>query len=218
MILGLGHPKTGTGFTAHLLFNNGIDVGHENLKREGMVSWLACVNRDDAPWNNKNYSDLDGDVKTFLVARSPLKSMMSVFAENNNDISTSWRRKVIFEEFGIDIFSPSIGQGNIAPAVASMFYWYGLCLSHDPQFIYRVDHIEDDEKLSNFVGKQLVRHPHVHKNSHPERYEGLSFHINDINNLSPIWINNLIDMCYMLGYEEDAEKVSKAIDKSTSSN
>lgn len=212
VILGLGHPKTGTGFTAHLLDNNGLAIGHEKIKRDGMVSWLACVNRDDAPWNNKNYKDLPSDTKKFLITRSPLDSMVSIFAENKNELSFSWRRKVIFEEFGVDITDPSIGIGDISVAVASLFYWYKLCMIHNPEFVYRVDRVEDDKILSQFVKKNIMRKRRVYKNSHPERHKGFSFDISDVNNLSDTWINNLIEMCLILGYEDDAKKIEDAVD------
>jgi len=39
LILGVGHPRTGTGYTAKLLQSWGLDVGHEKMGEHGTVDW-----------------------------------------------------------------------------------------------------------------------------------------------------------------------------------
>ena len=47
-ILGLGHPRTGTGFTSSILNSWGLEVGHEKLERDGVVAWQLAV--ENGPW------------------------------------------------------------------------------------------------------------------------------------------------------------------------
>jgi len=42
-ILGVGHPRTGTKYTAKLLQSWGLDVGHEEWKKDGIVAWQALI-------------------------------------------------------------------------------------------------------------------------------------------------------------------------------
>ena len=39
LILGLGHPRTGTGYTSNLLKTWGLDVGHEKMGADGIIAW-----------------------------------------------------------------------------------------------------------------------------------------------------------------------------------
>ena len=211
-LLGLGHPKTGTGFTANLLTHNGIPVGHEVIKERGMISWLSVVDRDDTPWGVPSYKAMPEDTCVFLVTRSPISSILSVIGENKIPISFKWRRKVILEEFGVDICSKKIGKGPVAQAVGSLFYWYELCKTHPLSYIYRVDIVEQDLDLSEFLHKEIRRGPEVETNSKPERHNWNHFVMEDLNYLTPQWVRNLQDMCDWLGYEQDIEKISEAVD------
>jgi hypothetical protein len=38
-ILGLGHPRTGTGYTSAILQSWGLGIGHEQMGEAGMVAW-----------------------------------------------------------------------------------------------------------------------------------------------------------------------------------
>ena len=204
-ILGLGHPKTGTGYTAHLLKAHGFEILHEKNGKDGMTSWLACVNRDDQLWGQKPEP---GDKKYFIIAKSPLDAMLSVIGENNNWKSLSWRRLAIKDKLGIDIFDENVTtQDAVGLAVASLYYWYQICFSFDYEFIYRVDDHTDNKLLSELLGKRITRKKDVHRNSHPERYAGFSYTTQDLNNLSQDWKSRLAELCEKLGYPKDQQIV-----------
>lgn len=42
-ILGIGHPRNGTGYTSALLESWGLNVGHEVWKEDGIVAWQALI-------------------------------------------------------------------------------------------------------------------------------------------------------------------------------
>lgn len=82
-LVGLGHPRCGTHFTASLLTSAGLQVGHERIRRDGMVSWMTVAERDAVPWG-ESYGDLGPRLRSslFLVARSPVTAMRSILGED----------------------------------------------------------------------------------------------------------------------------------------
>ena len=49
-ILGLGHTRTGTGYTSKVLSDWGLDVGHEVMRKHGIVSWLLVKPKGPYMW------------------------------------------------------------------------------------------------------------------------------------------------------------------------
>ena len=47
-ILGIGHPRTGTKYTAKLLQSWGLDVGHEEWRKDGIVAWQALISPEES--------------------------------------------------------------------------------------------------------------------------------------------------------------------------
>jgi len=195
----------GTGYTASLLKANGFDVLHEKNGKDGMISWLACSDRDDQPWGEPPKYD---HTVNFIVARSPLKAIISIIAENNNWESLLWRQLSIKDKLGIDIFDNQVvSQDAVGLAVASLHYWYQICLSMDHEFIYRVDVLSDNDLLSKLLGKDIVKEKDIHKNAHPERYANYSYTEKDLDSLSEEWKLRLAELCEILGYPKESDKV-----------
>ena len=47
-ILGIGHPRTGTGYTSALLKSWGLNVGHEVWEEDGIVAWQCLIPQAEA--------------------------------------------------------------------------------------------------------------------------------------------------------------------------
>lgn len=47
-ILGVGHPRTGTGYTSALLKSWGLNVGHEVWEEDGIVAWQCLIPQAEA--------------------------------------------------------------------------------------------------------------------------------------------------------------------------
>ena len=47
-ILGVGHPRTGTGYTSALLKSWGINAGHEVWEEDGIVAWQCLIPQAEA--------------------------------------------------------------------------------------------------------------------------------------------------------------------------
>jgi hypothetical protein len=211
VIYGLGHPRRGTGFTADLLKQSGLDVGHEYLRKDGIVSWEIASLRSDLPWGN-GVTDFEAGAKIFLVARSPLGALNSVVTECMQIRSIGFRASVIYEHFDVEIFSQA-NQRIAEPhfdymtwSVLSLIYWYELCFSHNPEIIFRVDHSEDDKILTEYLGHEVSReNKSIRVNKKP--YSTGDYPIGRIEDQDSSRLELLADMCIRLGYEEDAKKL-----------
>lgn len=210
MIVGIGHPRCGTGFTAGLLRSSGVQVGHERLGRDGIVSWMALSGRESVPWGHA-IGPLAEDFRLFCIARSPLAAMGSILPENDNRRSIGWRATVIWEKLGVDMFSHSeVPQTGLGFALASFAYWYRIALDLRPEIIFRVDREEDDASLTSFLGRPVQRSSGIELNSRPHiRRE--NWRISQLSNFPRPLLYTAIDVAEALGYPEDAKAISARI-------
>ena len=221
IIIGLGHPAMGTGFTSSLFKRNGLDVGHEVFGKDGIVSWMACV--DDTPPNaeaDRVTSRMLKGSKLFAVVRSPINSIHSVIRENDIPASLSWRRRHIKNVTGKDII-PELDYSHIDSlerqakiiklqvAIDSMYYWYSIILSHRPDIIYRVDRTEDDNLLGDFVGSKIVRNESIWKNSKALVDDTRTLDSYDIKLIGPEYVSKLLEMLDKFHYDRDFYRISE---------
>ncbi len=118
----LGHPRCGSASLAAALRNAGLEVGHEKLGVDGIVSWWLTGRRlPKTGWPVLTHSARQGSGawiagKTFLYLRDPRDAIPSIVLENEaqgrENNSFRFRRHVLNENFGIDI-------GNFDPPVAA---------------------------------------------------------------------------------------------------
>ena len=214
-IVGLGHPRCGTGFTTNLLKSAGIAVGHERLSRDGVVSWMLIGERARNPWGDA-LGSLQGFRRTFCVARSPMTAIPSIVPENRKPRSLRFRSSVLQKKSNwklpSDLGEPSICE--IELAVRSYVAWYELILQIKPATIYRVDRGEDDELLSDFVGMTVRRNENIKRNSRPY-LEKPSFVVGDLEDLSKSLTSRLITLAERLGYPEEAKEIQAVCGHST---
>jgi hypothetical protein len=136
LILGLGHPRTGTGYTAKLLQSWGLDVGHEKLGDDGTVDWSLAVGR--SIWQAIKLQDWNWRHIIYCV-RDPRESIPSiVYTEDTKAISLNFRK-----ENGV-IFT----LNPIVSAINSIVKWDRMINLLEPEIIYR---IEDE-------GQELFEH------------------------------------------------------------
>jgi hypothetical protein len=218
MIYGLGHPRCGTGFTASLLNLNGVDVGHERIRSEGIVSWEIASLRSQLPWGD-GVTEFLPDSKIFLVARSPLAALNSVLIECLQTRSIGFRAAVIFEQTGVEIFAeseqrtPEIQHDYMSWSVLSLIHWYEICFSRKPEMIFRVDEERDDVALSEYLGRTIDRDgKSVHRNHKPFELNG--YPIGDLSDQGFERLTKLRDLCEKLGYPKDVKVLETLTRKS----
>lgn len=205
-IAGIGHPRCGTGFTASLIQTAGLDVGHERVGKDGIISWMLPGRRYRNP-----FGDAIGPIDEFrnilCTARSPLQAIPSIIPENHPGPSLRFRRQVLREHLG----ESGIGNPRANPvqsAVESYTKWFELCLSFNPSVIFRVDVPDDDLLLSDFVGAKITRSNDVHRNSRP-KIRSKSFSPRDLIKVDRDLISRLAVVSRRLGYQEDADTIEQ---------
>lgn len=109
----LGHPRCGSASLAATLRSSGLQVGHEKLGLDGIVSWWHTGRRmPKTGWpvltpSTRHSSRALIAGKTFLYLRNPRDAIPSIVLENEakgrENNSFRFRRHVLNENFGIDI-------------------------------------------------------------------------------------------------------------------
>ena len=135
----IGHPRCGSGYAAVALQMRGLDIGHEFLDQDGMVSWLAAV---------EDFSSPSGAATAGLTFeclgayhRDPYEAVPSIVLENGKASSFLFRRFHIFNHFGVDLLQ---FQDPLDRAVASLVYWMRIVDQRRPVFNIRVEHFDQD--------------------------------------------------------------------------
>jgi Glycosyltransferase sugar-binding region containing DXD motif len=118
----LGHPRCGSASLANTLLRSGLQVGHEKLGLDGIVSWwhtgrlLPKTKWPVLTHSTKQTSKAWIAGNTFLYLRNPKDAIPSIVLENEakgrENNSFRFRRHVLNENFGIDI-------GDLDPPVAA---------------------------------------------------------------------------------------------------
>jgi len=145
-ILVVGHPRTGTGYTAKLLQSWGLDVQHEKMGKDGTSDW-SLASGDKSLWQDVNFKDYEWDIIIYCV-RDPKESIPSIlYTEDKNLNSSEYRVK--YGAFSNKHYNP------IVNTIRSLDAWDNLINLLNPNFTYR---IEDQEKeLFDFLkNKGLV--------------------------------------------------------------
>jgi len=132
-ILGLGHPRTGTGFTSSILNSWGLEVGHEKLERDGVVAWQLAV--ENGPWPYMaDFPNVESEILIYNV-RDPRTSIPSIaFTENTNSMSLNYRLKNGVLE------SPN----RVEQAIHSILQWDRLITLRNPDFTFRIEDQSQD--------------------------------------------------------------------------
>ena len=162
MILVIGHPRCGTGFTSYLLQKLGKDIGHEEFGKDGISSWAFSV-RQDKLFNQIQNWGLNGgewrrnynfdSFKTIIVCiRNPFDALPAIIAENDFSPSFLFRRHFLNHNYpGIlnSTYKHTIIQ-KLEIAIKTYIYWYKMIeKTISNTFFYRIEH--DISKLNDYL-------------------------------------------------------------------
>jgi len=211
-ILGVGHPRCGSGYTASLLEALGLEVGHEKLLGNGIVSWMFAVDRD-APWalndgaRSRRFKHFKNIVR---FVRNPVDSVPSIIRDDlRSSESKEFRRDCILEALGIDVDSYPTA---LERAVASLVYWDDLVSEMNPKLTFRVE--DEEAKLIDFVcekvesaGRPKDQSLYPKKNVNKDKlYKGQSYSkpavsLSDFSEIDSMLLVKLNAYCRRYGYE-----------------
>ena len=141
----IGSPRCGSHFVSAFLQKNGIDVRHEALGKDGIVSWQFSVSSARYPYISDQQAISDFFVHAdnwFIYARSPITAIPSLIIENEKaPLSYAFRREKIIEVSGIDLneyVSP------VEKAARAYAHWYLLALDRKHTAILHVENFLED--------------------------------------------------------------------------
>ena len=215
MIVGLGAPCTGTGYTAKTLANSGLDVKHEVLGDDGVVYWVLAARDGTSPVNHgwykgSDWSKIDWETaKVFQVARSPLDSLNSFAAHSSHKTASRFMWKKV-QKFASKTYKPVPGKHDSPANTAILLMaWSDVVQNSHPGVIYRVDRPADNEKLSEFLGVEIKPWHNKKHNTKPDS-KNYKYNHNIFDGLPKIGAN-FADWCDWLGYPEDATKIRSVL-------
>lgn len=178
-ILGLGHPRTGTAYTSKVLSDWGLDVGHEELGKQGIVSWLLV--KPKGPYLSWHQRDTGIDRRPtydHLVynTRDPKTALASiVYTETPpcDKDGTSWCGTKYYQNYNHSMFDYDstyfrktfIGLNSDNPvenAIDSICQFHEMILRCRPDVQYRIEN--EEQKLFNYFKSvysdiQYIEHP-----------------------------------------------------------
>ena len=143
LILGVGHPRTGTGYTAKLLQSWGLDVGHEKMGEHGTVDWSLATG-EMSLWQVVNFKEWDWQHIIYCV-RDPRKSIPSII--ETEDVRKS--SKEFRERMGVHSTSSKIGD-----AIMSIIIWDELITGLNPGLIFRIE--DESKRLFDYLKEKGV--------------------------------------------------------------
>ena len=129
MILGLGHPRTGTGFTSKLCQTWGLDVGHEKVGLHGVIDWRYITPRGPYPFVGALNARPEYDTLVYNV-RNPKDALGSIiYTEDMNTQSLRFRKKLFTIPF----------ENRVEQSIASMIAYDDIMTEMKPDIVYRVE-------------------------------------------------------------------------------
>ena len=140
-ILGLGHPRSGTGYTSKLCKLWGLEVGHEVIKKHGTVAWLLTKQTGPYMWmrtisKRPEYNHL------VYNTRDPLTALPSVvYTENTNRDSFNFRKSFIVMN----------SNNPIENAIDSIVGFHNIIMDLKPNVVFKIE--TEQKKLFDYLSK-----------------------------------------------------------------
>lgn len=149
-ILGLGHPRTGTGYTHRIMQTWGLKMGHEYMADDGIVAWQLV--HENGPWPFIDTVKEGGvyDFKHIIYnVRNPKDSIPSiVYTENKSKESVNFRKQHL---------RINLAGNPVEAAIRSIVRFDQIITKRKkPDFIFRIeDGAEDLYKFLEEAGYKV---------------------------------------------------------------
>ena len=196
-ILGIGHPRTGTGYTHKILQSWGLNVNHETMGMDGIVAW-QLIDRN-GPWlyiNSIKENDAYEYEYVIYNVRNPFSSIPSIiFTENTKVESVEYRNNLL--DIDLDSF-----ENRIDAAITSILAYDKLVTSLKPDFVFRIE----DQSLDLFTALKEKGLPiewddkeinKIYNNRDHEGWENLTEEFKSVN---PSLKKKMNTFCIKYGY------------------
>lgn len=188
-IMGIGHPRTGTGYTSKILKSMGLKVEHEIMGTDGVVAWQLTSDLEPRPFIPFDLEMYKFDCIIYNV-RNPITSIPSIV--HTEEKTLEYRSKAA--NF---IVTPNV----VKTAVRSILMWDKLAIKKNPDFIYRIEDQADD--LFQFLKSKgyKVKEPQNLGPQNTREHPGLNDFIKkQLDRLDDELKEGLNDYCIRYGY------------------
>jgi len=197
-ILGIGHPRTGTGYTHKIMQSWGLKVNHEKMGNDGIVAWQLIDRK--GPWmyiSNIKQNDAYKYEYVIYNVRNPKDSIPSIiFTENTKKESVEYRNKLL--NINIDSF-----ENRIESAIASILAYDILATSIKPDFTFRIE--DQSEDLYNILKEKGLpikwNDKFVNKKYNDREHEGWENLKDELKNVNPSFKKKINTFCIKYGYD-----------------
>lgn len=192
LILGVGHPRTGTGYTAKLLQSWGLDVGHEKIGEHGTVDWSLSVGGQSL-WQPIDFKNYNWEHVVYCV-RDPRKSIPSiVYTEDIGKSSEIFRNQYLEN----DVTYP------IGKAIESILTWDNYITNNlKPDIIFRIE--DESEDLFTYLEESGVdvkwSESIIGKKQNTREHKGWKELILEHPKVPALYKNKINEFCMKYGY------------------
>ena len=135
-ILVVGHPRTGTGYTAKLLQSWGLDVQHEKMGKDGISDWSISF-KERSIWQKVHYNEYDWQLIIYCV-RNPKDTINSLIFTEDIHENASFKTRAKFYRM------PTAYDAKVNAITSISEMDKIIKLNFKNVFVYR---IEEDSKL-----------------------------------------------------------------------
>lgn len=164
-LLIVGCPASGTTYTTQVLQRSGLDIKHEMMGKDGIVSWTMITNRI-AIYNPTIINDLEGKFDhIFHQIRDPLRVIRNNYSPDNmkhlDGFYWSYIRSVI----------PQMKkEDSLLVHCAKFYYYWNLKAEEMAEFSYRIEDFESilpefEERLGHPIDRSILSQVSTKTNS-----------------------------------------------------
>lgn len=192
-VLGLGHPRTGTGFTSKIFKLWGLDVGHEKLRKDGIVAWQLINDIGPYPYI------LDLETRPLYKhivynIRNPKDSLPSiVYTENTKKLSFNYRNSFYQNKMTSD--NPTEN------AILSIIEYDNIIKKLNPDIIYRIE--DQKEEVFNYFKKLYpdIKYNGISKKVNKRSHPSFNDMLTEFGDISSSYKKMINDYCLNYGYK-----------------
>lgn len=185
-----GCARSGTAYISNILQECGLKIGHEKTQKDGVSSWVMCINTKHVPWAVDSRRRLQF-THIFHQVRDPLKVISSVQTEG----MPSW--KYIIKHI------PEIKwEDSQIVKCAKYWYYWNLKAEQQAEWTYRVEALEQvwDEFCSRLERKlDRSKIMHVPRNVNARSHTDISWEDLKLE-LDPVLYQKIRELAQKYGY------------------
>lgn len=213
-ILGLGHPRTGTGFTSNTLKTFGFNVGHEALESDGIVAWQLVA--EQGPWwwmpsfNKLTNKRPDYEYLIYNV-RNPKDSIPSIILTDDNK---SWNNTTSLN-YRLNAIGVPHSFNRVEQAILSIITFDKLITNLGPDIIYRIE--DEYDKLYEFAKRinPLASYKEPEKNVNSRKHDGWNALQVELDGVRPFYKVLINEYCDKYGYPRMFEQGTELLKKNS---